>query len=115
MCGSDYYMDIDIANCGPRLFVQVLQKEGVPVPPLLLDYAKDKTNLYKMIREFTPNATDEELKNQLLAAFHGGGSPKPGVAPTILDVFRAQVQRAAMNLRSKADYESIYQGCVEKK
>ena len=39
LCSYTRYMDIDIKNCGPVLFMQLLMKNDIVVPPLLNLYA----------------------------------------------------------------------------
>ena len=113
ICAHKFYMDIDMRNAGPRFFIQILRKENLKVPGLLKKYANDRESFYPLVREFMPSATNVEIKQLLLAAFHcGGGHASTGQAPTVVDMLREQVKQIARTLSSLPAYAPLYEECV---
>ena len=104
LCAHQYYIDIDIVNCGPTLFSQLLAKNNVPVPPLLQQYADDRKAMYNLIRQFEPNFTEGVMKDLLLQISHMG--PSPQIGP--LESLRSQTRQASMELATRPKYAIMY-------
>ena len=104
LCAHQYYVDIDIVNCGPTLFSQLLTMNNVAVPPLLQLYVDDRNAMFDLIRQFEPNLTEGDMKRLLLQILHGGQAPQIGP----LESFKSQMQRAAMELATRPKYNVMY-------
>ena len=116
LCSHEYYIDIDIQNAGPCLFVQLLVKQGIEVPHLLQLYANDRNRVFEMIRQFLPDASDAQLKHDLLKLSHAGKPSQDGVPPLpILEAFRAQIHSVALQLKTKPRYAEMYKARLDAK
>ena len=114
LCAHKHYIDIDIANCGPTLFAQLLEMNGVPLPSLLKMYADNRNDMFDLIRQFDPTLTEADMKRMLLKISHGGEASEDGTPPIgPLASYKSQIQKAAMELKTRPRYASTYRERVE--
>ena len=75
LCCHKYYDSIDIENCAPNIFRQLLQKHLNECPEIILKYTKDRNDLYKEARKQVPSlefVPDKSLKQTFLLGLTGG-------------------------------------------
>ena len=97
LCAHEYYVDIDIVNCGPTLFAQLLEMNGIALPSLLKLYADDRSAMFDLIGQFDPTLTESDMKRMLLKISHGGDASDDGTPPIgPLASYKSQIHKAAM-------------------
>jgi hypothetical protein len=75
LCANQYYHDVDIVNCGPVLFSQVILKELGTCPALIQEYVVDRQRAFQRLRDDEPDlrdVPDAVLKKLYLCCFHAG-------------------------------------------
>jgi hypothetical protein len=117
LCAGKYYSDIDIVNCGPTLFSQLLEMNGLKVPSLLKTYADDRDEMFRLVRQELPDVTDKQLKDMLLKLSHAGlPSDDDRTSTPFLVRYSKQVVDVANELKSTVPrYAELYQQRVDAK
>lgn len=117
LCAGKQYSDIDIVNCGPTLFSQLLAMNGLKVPSLLKTYGHDRNEMFALVRKELPDVTDKELKDMLLKLSHAGPpSDDDKTSTPILARYSKQAIKAARRLKKTIPkYAELYMQRVEAK
>lgn len=116
LCAHEYYTDVDIANCGPVLFVHVLTEHNIEIPPILASYAQNRQDLIKLIQVDNQTLNEKEIKKLLLSALHNGGCTGSGDAGRLLNELKDQTKICAKQLRKVSPkYSRMWKNCVESK
>ena len=112
LCHSVYH-DVDISNCGPCLFPQIVTKALAPevkCPDILREYARDRNGVFAKVRAESGfrNASDAELKKLFILCL----TSAPGLTPIVhngkcsqtISEYRSAVERMAVLLAKQTDF-----------
>ena len=120
ICGYLYYHDIDIKNCAPTLFAQILEKKLGECPNMIQRYATDRAGIFNELRRQEPDlatVSNKVFKTVFLASLHGASHTnhfdKLGLSQnhepiSMLSTWEEEIKRASKDLQTHREFKKLW-------